>query len=142
MVFFIPADGQQDPSEITNFLDVIRDCDIVCGYREKRIDRFYRRLNAKLWNFWIRLFFGLKVKDLNWVKMYRAEVFKKIELVGDSAFIDSEVLIKANKRGFRIKEIPTGHFPRETGRQTGSHPLVILRAFRDFFRLYKIIRNE
>lgn len=142
LIFFIPADGQQDILEITNFLEAIKDCDIVCGYRKKRIDPFYRRLNSQFWNFLVRVFFGLKIKDLNWVKMYRSEVFKNITLNSDGAFLDSEILVKAKKRGFRIKELSTNHFPRKFGKPSGNNPLVVLRAFKDFFKFYSGINRS
>ncbi len=141
LIFFIAADGQQDPAEITNFLEAIKDNDIVYGIRKKRVDPPVRKLTAWLWRAWIRFFFSLDVKDLNWVKMYRAGVFDTIQLEADSAFIDAEILIKARQKGLRIKGIFTGHYPRKFGRQSGNDPSVVLRAFRDFFRLYRKIRN-
>ena len=30
---------------------------------------------------------------------------------------------------YRIIEVPVTHFPRVAGRQTGAHPVVVMRAF-------------
>ena len=52
------------------------------------------------------------------------------------AFISSEFLIKAKKKGFKIVEIPVTHYPREVGVGTGRNLKVIVGSFKDLFRLW------
>lgn len=137
-----PADGQHEPPEILRYLEAIKDADIVCGYRYRRKDPLYRRVNAKLWNVWLKLFLGINLRDIDSTKMYRSRIFEKIKIETGSAFWDAEVLVKAAKQGFRIKEIPVRHFPRSAGRQSGNAPIVIFRAFRDFFRMYRRLKSK
>jgi len=53
------------------------------------------------------------------------------------AFISSEFLIKAKKKGYRIVEIPVTHYPRLKGEGTGAKLNVIIKSFADLFRLWK-----
>jgi hypothetical protein len=56
--------------------------------------------------------------------------------------INAELYGRAVRKGFGIKEIGVHHYPRVAGTQTGAHPLVILRAFYDLFRLRQKIVSE
>jgi hypothetical protein len=54
----------------------------------------------------------------------------------------AEFLIRAKRAGFKIVEEPVSHYPRVAGRQTGANPRVILRAFRELFKLRLRFRAE
>ena len=51
------------------------------------------------------------------------------------ATFSAEFLVRAKRAGFRLVEEPVSHYPRQAGMQTGAHLRVILRAFRELFRL-------
>jgi hypothetical protein len=54
----------------------------------------------------------------------------------------AEFLVKAKQAGFTIVEEPVSHYPRIAGKQTGANPRVILRAFRELFKLRRKMRME
>jgi len=137
LIFIAPADNQQDMSELKLFLPLIEEADIVAGYRIKRRDPFHRCLNAKVWNFLVRLLFGIKVRDVDWVKLYRKSVFEKLNIEAQSSFMDTEILARAVKAGLRIKEVAVHHYPRTAGKPTGNKPTVVIEAFKDLFKLYR-----
>jgi len=138
-IFFTDGDNQFEISELTRFLPYLRDFDIVAGYRIKRRDNFQRRLNAKSFRLLVQVLFGLKITDLNCAfKIFKREVVKNLEIKSSGAFINAEVLIRAMKKGYKMKEVGVNHYPRQWGTQTGAHPKVILRAFKELFEL----RNE
>jgi hypothetical protein len=58
------------------------------------------------------------------------------------ATFSAEFLIKSRRLGFRIKELPVGHFPRTAGSPTGARPDVIVRAFVELFRLWRHLDSE
>jgi len=47
--------------------------------------------------------------------------------------ISTELLVKAQKNGYRIAELGVHHYPRRAGVQTGAKLSVIARAFRELF---------
>jgi hypothetical protein len=53
------------------------------------------------------------------------------------AFISSEFLIKAKKKGYKIIEIPVTHYARAAGTGTGRNINVIIKSFVDLFTLWK-----
>ena len=53
--------------------------------------------------------------------------------------IDAEILAKATRLGYRIGQVGVHHYPRTAGTQTGAKLSVILRAFKELFKLRKDI---
>lgn len=143
LIFYSDGDGQFDLNELPKLLNLIDDYDIVTGYRINRSDSFIRRLNGKCWTRLCCLLFGLNVRDIDCAfKLYRKEIFDNIEMVSTGALIDTEILARASRKGYRIAEVGVYHYPRTAGRQTGASVRVIVRAFIELFRLYNRIRKS
>ena len=54
--------------------------------------------------------------------------------------VSSELLIKAQKKGYKILEVPVSHYPRKAGKQTGANPRVIFKAFYDIAALWQDLK--
>lgn len=140
-IFFSDGDRQFDLKEIGRLLPFADQADLVIGYRQKRADTPIRLINAKLFNLLIRLLFGLKVTDIDCAfKLIKKEVVNSLELKSDGALISSELLIKAQKAGYKIAQTPVSHYPRKIGSPTGANPRVIFKAFYDIFALWRELR--
>ena len=50
-------------------------------------------------------------------------------------------LSRATRRRYAITQVGVHHFPRTRGQQTGAHPRVIFRAFRELVKLYQQING-
>ena len=135
-IFFTDGDNQFDIKEIGGLLPYAEEFDIVAGYRINRRDNFMRRLNALSFKFLVRVLFGLKIRDLNCAfKLFKKKVIDSMEIDSTGAFINAEILIKAKKNGFTLKEVGVTHYPRQWGSQTGANPKVIFKAFQELFKL-------
>jgi glycosyltransferase involved in cell wall biosynthesis len=128
LIFFIPADGQVPANEIHKLYPHIEQADIIVGNRKERADPLHRRINARLYSTLIWLLFGLNVKDVDGVKLFKKKVFENIHIESNSAFVEAEILIKAQGSNFKILEIPVNHYPRIGGQQTGANLKVIANA--------------
>jgi hypothetical protein len=85
----------------------------------------------------------MKVRDVDCAfKLYKREIFDKIKMSSSGALIDAEILAKAIRRGYRITQVPVHHYPRVAGKQSGASLHVVLRAFKELFKLYGRIRKE
>lgn len=141
LVFFSDGDCQFDIAEIDKFLAEIDQYDAILGYRINRRDPFHRKVFAKCWGMLIRILFGLRVRDLDCAfKLFHRPMVADIEFQAAGAMITVELLYKLKKKGFRFKEIGVTHYPRTAGEQSGGSPKVVLRAFRELFKLYWKIR--
>lgn len=141
LLFFTDSDRQFDVSELTRLFEWIDTYTIVIGYREDRQDHFLRRAMAWGWGVLIRFLFDLPVRDIDCAfKLFRREVFDEIFIDSIGAFVNSEILIRAKKKGFTIKEVPVSHFPRKLGVPSGAKPRIVGRAFRELLKLYRELK--
>ena len=142
-VFYTDGDGQFDVNELPLLLPLIGQCDIVSAYRLKRQDNLFRKINAFCWTSLVGFLFNLKVKDIDCAfKLYKREIFDHLEMHSTGALIDTEILARAQRNGYTITQTGVHHYPREAGQQTGANIKVILRAFRELFRLRKNILQK
>lgn len=142
-IFFTDGDGQFDMNEIDKLIALLDRCEFAVGYRAKRADPPMRKLNAWAWGTLVRMLFGLKVRDIDCAfKLLPKSLIDAIELRSTGALISTELLARAKYRGLRIAETPVSHYPRVAGSQTGANLKVILRAFKELFKLRKHIRSE
>jgi glycosyltransferase involved in cell wall biosynthesis len=142
-IFFTDGDAQFDVNELPKLMDLLDRCDFAVGYRKKRADPFLRKSNAFCWGVLVRTLFGLKVRDIDCAfKLLPKSLIDQIELKSEGALISTELLAKAKYRGLRIAEVGVTHYPRQAGQQTGANFKVILKAFRELFKLRRHIRRE
>jgi len=136
LVFYTDGDNQFDIRELPLLIPLIEKFDIVSAYRIKRLDPFIRKFNAGLYNFVLFILFGLRIKDIDCAfKLYKRELFDKIEITSNGALVDAEILLKARKFGYTIGQIGVQHYPRTAGKQTGGNVKVILRALSEILKL-------
>jgi glycosyltransferase involved in cell wall biosynthesis len=110
--------------------------DAVVGYRIKRADPLVRTVYAKAYRLANRIFFGLKVRDVDCAcKLFTRGSLEGVNVESGGAFFSAELLIKLKARGRRIDEVGVPHYPRTAGSPTGAKPQVVFRAVRDFWAL-------
>lgn len=142
-VFYTDGDGQFDIAELPRLLALLGQADIVSGYRRPRRDPLQRRINGACWSFLTQRALKFRCRDVDSAfKVYRREIFDRIELKSTGALIDGEVLARASRLGYRIAAVPVTHLPRMAGRPTGAKLAVILRAFRELLRLRRDILSQ
>jgi glycosyltransferase involved in cell wall biosynthesis len=140
-VFFTDADLQFDLREIETLLGHAGDFDIVAGYRAPRRDPWRRRLLAFGWAALVRALFGLRVRDIDCAfKVFRRPVLDALPIESIGAFVNTELLLRARGKGFRIREVPVTHHPRVAGRAKGATPRVMGRALVELATLYRELR--
>ena len=143
LVFYTDGDGQFDINELPPLLPLMGQYDIVSCYRLNRQDPFIRKINAWCWTKLVCLLFAMKIRDIDCAfKLYKREIFDNIKLSSTGALIDTEILAKAVRQGYTITQKGVHHYPRTAGAQTGANVKVILRAFRELFKLHGQIRRE
>ncbi len=144
-VFFTDGDGQFDMNEIELLIPLIREegVDIAAGYRLDRKEGLIRKFNAWAYGqILVPLALGVRVKDLDCAfKLMHRRVLDSMELQSTGALINAELMAKAKKFGFRWKQVGVHHFERKAGEPTGAKLSVILRMFKELFKLGGRIRK-
>ena len=141
-IFFSDADLQFELDQLRDLLVHAARYEIVAGDRSPRRDPWPRLLIAGAWGAIMRLFFGLRVRDIDCAfKLFKRQVIESIPLASVGAFINTELLVRARAAGFRIRQVPVRHRRRQRGRQTGAHPRVLLKACVELGALYGELRR-
>lgn len=136
LIFVTDSDRQFDLGELAHLLPRIAQADMVAGYRYARSDPWHRRLFGHGWSWLVNLLFGYTARDIDCAfKLFRHQIIETIRVDSGGAMFSAEFLVRAKRAGFRIIEEPVSHYPRVAGSQTGARPAVILRAFRELFKL-------
>jgi glycosyltransferase involved in cell wall biosynthesis len=120
-VITLDADGQHDPKYIPELIDLSREghYDIVVGSRRNYFGRmsFARFLSNNITTVVVSLLAGRKIEDSQCgYRLIRREVLEAVDLETDGYQMESELLIKAGRRGFSI-----GHIPIDIRSSATSH---------------------
>lgn len=130
IIAYTDGDGQFDINELPEMLQLLESADVVTGFRFEREGPLWRKIISRIYNKMIGFGFGLKLKDVNCAfKVYKRDVIKMMNIESKSAFVNGEMLVKAKKNGFKIKEIGVHHYPRGSGISSGTKPGFILLSF-------------
>ena len=139
LVTFTDGDRQFRVEDIGRLTERLADADapdVVVGYRIRRADPLVRTVYARAYRLANRLFFGLRVTDVDCAcKIFRRQALDGINVESEGAFFSAELLIKLRAAGRSVAQVGVPHYPRLAGSPTGAKPQVILRAIRDFWRL-------
>jgi glycosyltransferase involved in cell wall biosynthesis len=110
--------------------------DVVVGYRIRRADPPIRTIYARLYKLANRVFFGVRVRDIDCAcKLFRRRALGGIRVESGGAFFSAELLIKLAAAGRTLVEVGVPHYPRTAGSATGARVSVIWRAVKDFWGL-------
>ncbi len=137
-ILYTDADRQFVLAELARFMPFTDKADLIAGYRAPRRDPFLRVLYGKGWSMLCTLFFGYTVRDVDCgFKLLRRTIIDQLADKIDSrgATFSIEWLVRAKRAGYRFVELPVTHRPRVAGSQSGARLKVIVRAFRELFRL-------
>ena len=110
-VITLDADGQHLPGEIPKFLREreASGADLIVGGRAHLFQHMLpRRRNANRFSAWcISKCAGVRVPDSqSGFRYYSARLIRGVELRADGFDMESEVIVRAGRRGFRIVTIP------------------------------------
>ena len=106
-VITLDADGQHLPSEIPKFLAASGD--LIIGGRAHLFQHMLpRRRNANRFSAWcISKCAGVPIPDSqSGFRFYSANLLRSIRMRADGFDMESEVIVRAGRRGFRIVTIP------------------------------------
>jgi glycosyltransferase involved in cell wall biosynthesis len=134
--YTITMDGdlQHNPEDIPRFVEKLEEgYDIVCGWREKRVDNLWlRRIPSRIANRMMRKLSRVQIDDFGGgFKAYRTSILKEISLYGGmQRFIPA----LASARGARVCQLPI----ENVARRYGSSRYGIARVVPVFFDLLRI----
>ena len=147
-VFFTDSDRQFDVKGLDILLPLIKTdaVEVIIGYRLKRKDPFIRRFLSWGYNSLVGYLFDLNVKDIDCAfKIFRKDIFSKINIESKNFFVNTEILAKARHYGFNVLEVGVPHFPRTVGKTTVTLkqiPMTLIELYRINKSIKKLSSDE
>lgn len=128
---YMPSDGQVDLKILSKLWNSTKknQFDLL---KVKRVTRenLSRSIVSYSFSTIIFLLFGTRYIDVNGSpRIFKKEYFDILSLRSKDSFIDAELLIKASKLKWKIKELPMENIDRYGGKSTRS-----LKTFMEFFK--------
>ena len=114
VIVTLDGDLQNDPADIPAMITMLNQgWDLVCGYRQKRKDTAFKRLQSRIANAVRSRFVGDGVRDTGCtLKAMRRECREALLLFnGMHRFIPALI----RNMGWRVTELPVNHRPRVSG---------------------------
>jgi len=146
LVLYTDADLPCDLAELAKACRLLRyhNADIVSAYRHDRTGEGPRRaLYSWVYNWLVRLSFGLYLRDVNFAfKLCHRRVLDKVQLTSEGSLFDVELLVRANRQGFKIIQFGVDYFPRSRGVSTLSSTSVITKMLREMGALRRELRRS
>ena len=108
------ADLQDNPKEIHRLIEELEQgFDVVSGWKKNRKDPLEKKIASKIFNFFVRVFSGLKIHDSNCgIKVFKREVTEMLTLYGGR---HRYIPLLAHQKKFLISEVVVDHREREFG---------------------------
>ena len=118
---------------------------------QKTIVAFFRKHNLqysiwretltgvnRLLNQWI---LGVKMRDVNWIKIYKLEELNKIKMNIPSSLVESEICAKLIYNENKLIEVPSKYLERVYGLDKGASFKIVFQALSDTISLALEIFN-
>jgi len=137
-IFYTDGDAQYNPLELHLLVEALRDdVDVVNGWKISRNDPFIRVLLGSIYNFGVKLFFGICLKDVDCdYRLMRRSIFSTIELESPTGSICVEMIKKIQDAGFKFAEVPVSHYHRQYGHSQFFNWRRLLRTARHLLILW------
>lgn len=135
------ADGQFDLYELLPYAEIQPKTFISFRRVTKPAYSSYRTILSLMNREVNRYFLGLKMKDVNWVKIYKLEELRQINLQMHSSLIETEICAKLLLQSNKLIEVPSSYKTRICGKVKGSSPKEVFRIGIELFKLISIVKR-
>ena len=137
----VPGDGQFDAAEYLPFKEIPANSFVSFYRKENASYSTFRTIlslvNRKLNEFTV----GMKLKDVNWTKIYKSKDLNALSLELTSSLIESEICAKLLFTGSRVIEVESKYLPRLYGKSKGASCATLIRALNDTWTLVRLMRS-
>jgi glycosyltransferase involved in cell wall biosynthesis len=135
-VLMVPGDNENDPEQILKYAHLLEKTDVVCPYvTNKEVRSNSRNIISTLFTKLINMTFRTKFKYTNGTVIYKREIFDKIHSSSSGFFFQADLLVKIEKSGYKIMQIPCLLSTREGGVSKALTFSSLMNVVKDYFKL-------
>ncbi|MDD5072240.1 MAG: glycosyltransferase family 2 protein [Candidatus Omnitrophica bacterium] len=131
-IVMLPGDNENDPQEAFRYYKLLEQVDIVIPFIFNREARpIFRNVLSLLYRFIINSTFMVNFRYTNGTVLYRRSILWGIDERSDGFFFQTDILIRAAKKGYLFAEVPY----KVGSRKNGSSKAI------NFPSLFKVIKG-
>lgn len=132
-----PADFEMTSADWEPFASAVGQADVVVGCRVSREGyNSLMRFNSWLYPKIVRALFGLQLRDVNWISVYRLDLARRVTITQSGVPMLVEILVKLRDLGATFREVDCRMQPRRIGKPSASRFSVMCRTFTGLLRLW------
>jgi len=137
-LLLLPVDLAIPLTDIDTLWRARTEGDIIAGYiADRRARPFREQLRSELYSHLVRGLFGLAVRQINYVSLYRTAVLRGLPLSTSGVALHAEILVRAARAGYAIREVGLGFQSRRTGTASGGKAAVIAKTAIELVTLWR-----
>jgi glycosyltransferase involved in cell wall biosynthesis len=132
-----PADFAMTPEDWRPFAEALGRADVLVGCRRQRAGyNVLMRWNAWLYPQLVRGLFGLRLRDVNWICVYRRDLIRQVAITQKGIPMLTEVLVKLRDLGATFQEVDCWMQPRRSGTPSAARFRVMWRTLKGLVELW------
>jgi dolichol-phosphate mannosyltransferase len=136
IVVWMPGDNENDPWEIFRYHNLLEHVDIVIPFIfNKEIRSLFRNALSFIYRFIINTTFAVYFNYTNGTVLYRKSILKDLEHRSNGFFFQTDILIRAAKKGYLFAEVPYRLNAREHGVTKAVTFPSLMRVVKGYIRL-------
>jgi glycosyltransferase involved in cell wall biosynthesis len=126
-----PADMPAARADLAPFAEKLGAADVLVGVRSRRAGyNPLMRFNSWLYPQLVAALFGLRLRDVNWIQVYRTALIRRVEFTQRGIPMLVEALVRLRDLGAGFLEVPCEMRPRAAGTASASRPKIMWRTLR------------
>jgi glycosyltransferase involved in cell wall biosynthesis len=138
-----PADMPVTRADLAPFAEKLGAADVLVGVRSRRAG--YNPL--MLFNSWlypklVAVLFGLRLRDVNWIHLYRTALIRRVTLTQRGIPMLVEILVRLRDLGATFLEVPSEMKARTAGIATASRFKIMWRTLHGLFQFWRLWRRQ
>ena len=140
---FTCGDGEvssEDTYKVYNRL-IKGNSEICKAIRTSRTDNFLKMIYSKSYNVLVKLFFNLRIKDINgYPLIMKKTVYESLSLKERDWLFNLEILYQAKKQNLNVEEIIIKHRRRVSGKSSDFSFSNLLKPIQPFLLMYYFLK--
>lgn len=137
-IVMLPGDNENDPWEIFRYHKLLEHVDVVIPFIFNREARsLFRNLLSYIYRYIINTTFLVNFNYTNGTVLYRKSILKGLGYRSDSFFFQTDILVRAVKRGYLFAEVPYRLGVRKRGISKAITFPTFLQVAKGYLRLVR-----
>ena len=138
-----PADMSCAPDDLRPYVNQMGKADVIVGCRRRRVGyNPLMKLNAWLYPRLVAALFGLRLRDVNWICIYRGDMARQLHITQDGIPMLTEILVRLHDLGATFLEVDVDMNKRESGVPTASRFTVMWQTMTGLLLFWQVWRLE